>query len=159
MRRIALPVIPLPAGRLRSPRASLGLVVVAASLAIGCGDDAVTMPERIASECADQPGCRATDATPVDPIVFAVVADARERLVPMLDDAAARRTLTSTFQSLDQALHANQSGVARARLGELYGQLDRVRMVVDGVSFDLPDVAAIRLALVPVANALGVKAL
>jgi hypothetical protein len=109
------------------------------------------------TECGSEPGCRATQSDVVDPVVIAALDDARERLVPALDDDAARAALLSALQALEQQLKANRTAEARVRLALVYAQLDRMRITLPGSDpVDLPDVTAIRLALVPVANTLGV---
>ncbi len=157
-----------PSGRCRrrpatpsvvSHRLALAALVGTATLLVaGCSGDAVTSPSPEVVACTDEPGCRPTQSAPVDGVVFAAVTDARERLVPMVDDAAARATLAQGLQRMAQALEANRGADARARLGEVYAALDRLHVTSGGATFDLPDAAAIRLALVPVANALGVQA-
>jgi hypothetical protein len=133
------------------------LAVLSALLSAGCRSDSVTMPLQ-STECGNEPGCRATQNAPVDPMVLAALVDARDRLVPTLDDAAARTALSGALQSLEQALQANRAADARVRLALVYVQLDRLRIVVPGSDpIDLPDVTAIRLALAPVANTLGVQ--
>jgi hypothetical protein len=144
-----------------------GLAGLAAVLVVGCsGGDSVTNPGTpptpplpTVGMCANEPGCRTSTDTPIDPLVFAAVADARERLVPMIDDAAARIALDRSLGALELALQANGTATARGHLADVYAQLDRLRIEVEGFGrVDLPDAASIRLGLVPVANALGVSA-
>jgi hypothetical protein len=136
-----------------------GILGLATTLAVGCRGDSITMPSQDSAGCVSEPGCRATESTPVDPVVLAAIADASERLLPGIDDVAVRGALDGALRSLSQALQSNRSPDARGRLVEIYIQLDKLRIPVEGTgSVDLPDVAAIRLALVPVGNALGVQA-
>ena len=122
-----------------------------------CRADSLTTPLQ-STDCGDEPGCRPSQNVPVDPAVIAAVDDARERLAPTLDDAGARVTLTGALQALQQKLEANRSAEARVRLSMVFVELDRLRVTFPGEApVDLPDMAAIRLAMVPVANALGVK--
>jgi hypothetical protein len=94
----------------------------------------------------------------VDPAVIAAVDDARERLVPTLDDAAARASLAGALQALQEKLQANNSAESRVRLALVFLELDRLRIAIPGEEpLDLPDMSAIRLALVSVANALGIQ--
>jgi hypothetical protein len=151
--------VPAVAHRARPrSRRLAALVGTATLLAAGCRGDSVTTPSESAVACANEPGCRPSQSAPVDAVVLAAVADARERLIPMLDDASAGATLALALQRMSEALEANRSADARARLADVYVVLDRLRVTVDGGTFDLPDVSAIRLALVPAANALGVQA-
>jgi hypothetical protein len=143
-----------------------GLAVLATMLVVGCSGDSATNPVTPPTPplppvgmCANEPGCRTSTAAPVDPLVFAAVADARERLVPMVDVATARVALDRSLGALELALRANDTPTARGHLADVYAQLDRLRVEVEGIGrVDLPDVAAIRLGLVPVAHALGVSA-
>jgi hypothetical protein len=154
----ALPTIRASIGAGR--RLACGATVLAALLGSACRSDSITTP--IDGEpvgCTDAPGCRPSEREAVSPLVFAAVADAIERLVPMLDASAGRTALVRGLAALQAELQANRSAPARARLAEVYVELDRMRITVEGLgAVDLPDVAAIRLAMVPVANALGVKA-
>jgi hypothetical protein len=90
--------------------------------------------------------------------VLAALEDARGRLVPTLDDAATRGSLDGVLLQLEEQLKANRTASARMRLAVVYAELDRARIALPGNEpMDLPDMTAIRLALVPVANALGVQ--
>lgn len=147
---------PLLAGRRHAARGAR--LALASLLLVGCRSDSITTPTQ-PTVCGDEIGCRASQSDPVGPLVFAALDDARERLVPTLDDAAARETLASALSTLRASLQANRSVEARTRLAMAYVQLDRLRVVIPGTApLDLPDLAAIRLALVPVSNALGVTA-
>jgi hypothetical protein len=109
-------------------------------------------------DCTGAPGCSPTQNAPVDPAVYAALDDAQQRLVPNLDDAAARAELGGALQALEVELHANRLSEARTRLALAYVQLDKMRISLPGTDLvDLPDMSAVRLALVPVANALGVR--
>ena len=137
-------------------RSRLLLVALSALLVAACRGDSLTTP--LQQACGDEPGCRTSQRVPVDPAVIAAVDDARERLVPTLDDAAARASLAGALQALQEKLQANNSAESRVRLALVFLELDRLRIAVPGEEpLDLPDMSAIRLALVPVANALGIR--
>lgn len=147
-----------PASATRHHAARGASLALGALLLVGCRSDSITTPTQ-PTVCGDEIGCRSTQSDPVGPLVFAALDDARERLVPSLDDAAARETLASALSALRASLQANRSVEARTRLAMALVHLDRLRVVIPGTSpLDLPDLAAIRLALVPVSNALGVTA-
>jgi hypothetical protein len=147
----------LEAGSFAGRRAGLVLAVLSALLLAGCRADSLTTPLQ-STECGGEPGCRPSQNVPVDPAVIAAVDDARERLVPTLDDAAAREALAGVLQGLREKLEANRNADARVRLALVFVELDRLRVRLPGEEpIDLPDMSAIRLALVPVAKALGVQ--
>ena len=134
-----------------------GFVALFPLLVGGCGSESITAP-RPAAECVGEPGCRSTLSEPLDPSVVVALDDTRDRLVPTLDDAAARASLDGALLQLEEQLKANRATEARVRLALAYAQLDRVRVALPGSDpVDLPDMSSIRLALVPVANALGVQ--
>jgi hypothetical protein len=126
-------------------------------LVSGCASDSITSP-LASTPCVAEPGCRPSPGEPLDLSVLAALDDARERLVPALDNAATRTSLDGVLLQLEEQLKANRTADARVRLAAAYGQLDRTRIALPGSDpMDLPDMSAIRLALVPVANALGVQ--
>lgn len=134
--------------------ARVGLVALTFVVS-ACRADSIMLPEQ-ATSCAE-PGCRPSFAAPVDAVVFAAIDDARERIVLALDDAADRQTLSRALDGLYESLKANRTADARLLLSGIYARLDRMRIQAPGSDpVDLPDVAALRLALVPVTNALGV---
>jgi hypothetical protein len=147
----------LEAGSFAGRRAALVLAALSALLVAGCRADSLTTPLQ-STECGDEPGCRPSQRVPVDPAVIGAVDDARARLVPTLDDAAARETLAGALHGLQKKLEANKNEDARVRLALVFVELDRLRITLPGEDpLDLPDMSAIRLALVPVAKALGVQ--
>jgi hypothetical protein len=133
------------------------VMALSALLVAACRGDSLTTPLQ-ETPCGDEPGCRTSQSLPVDPAVIAAVDDARERLVPTLDDAAARASLGGALQALQEKLQANDNAESRVRLALVFLELDRQRITIPGEEpLDLPDMSAIRLALVPVANALGIQ--
>jgi hypothetical protein len=143
--------------RARRVLARAACLVLVALLA-GCRSDSLTRPADRPVECGDEIGCRPSESAPVDPMVFAALDDARERLLPGIDGAADRASLGALLGELREGLRANRSTDARMRLALLYLRLDAMRVTLAGSDpVDLPDIAALRLALVPAANALGVK--
>lgn len=134
-----------------------GLAALFPLLVSGCGSDSITSP-LASTQCVAEPGCRPSPSEPLDPSVLAALEDARGRLVPTLDDAATRGSLDGVLLQLEEQLKANRTASARMRLAVVYAELDRARIALPGNEpMDLPDMTAIRLALVPVANALGVQ--
>jgi len=144
-------------GRSLAFRAQLTRCAFAALLLVsGCSSDSITSPAA-STPCVGEQGCRPSTSEPLDPSVLGALDDARERLVPALDDAATRTSLDGVLLQLEQQLKASRTADARVRLALAYAQLDQARIALPGNDpMDLPDIAAIRLALVPVANALGV---
>jgi hypothetical protein len=95
----------------------------------------------------------------VDPNVVISVDDARVRLVANLGDAATRNALDADFGTLGTALLDNRLTDARTALADIYARLATLRVPGDGGALiDPPDVAAIRLELIPTTTALGVVA-
>ena len=145
---------PRPSPRV-GPRA-VAAVAVAGVLLAGCRADSFTAPHAVG--CTGQPGCRTTPSAPVDPTVYASLYDATLRLVPAIGNASAQDALTSALRALSEALQDGRTGDARTALAAVYVQLAPFRTTeVDGTRVDPPDVAALRLALVPAANTLGVQ--
>jgi hypothetical protein len=134
----------------------IALIVMAGVLLAGCRTDSFTSPQAV--DCTGQPGCPATPSAAVDPTVYASLDDATLRLVPAIGNGATQRALTSALHALSQALKDGRTSDARAALADVYVQLAPLHVTQpDGTKVDLPDVAALRLELVPAANALGVQ--
>lgn len=136
----------------------ISLVAIAGALLTGCRADSFTAPH--ADDCTGEPGCRTTPTAPVDPIVLVSLEDARLRLAPSIEHTSSQQSaLASSLNLLAQALENGNATDARLALADVYEQAARFRITRDdGVTIDPPDVAALRLALVPAANALGVQA-
>lgn len=132
------------------------LVTAVLTLAVaGCRADAIALPAQMGA--CGEPGCRRSFDVPVDAVVFEAIDDASQRIVVALDDADARQALLVSLTKLRESLKANRTADARTNLAAIYVRLDGMRVRGPGdVAVDLPDVAALRLALVPVTNALGV---
>jgi hypothetical protein len=129
---------------------------MAGALLAGCRADSFTSPHSV--DCTGQPGCRATPTAPVDPTVYTSLNDAKARLAPTVGNAATQRALADALDALSQALEDGRTSDARAALAEVYEHLAPLRVTrADGTRVDLPDVAALRLDLVPAANTLGVQ--
>lgn len=130
------------------------VITVATVLVGACRADSLSAPQ--ATDCTGQPGCRPTPTAPVDATVYSSLSDGMGRLAPSLGAGAA---LGNALNSLDQALRTGHDADARTYLAEVYAQLIPLRVTLaDGTKTDLPDASALRLELVPVANALGVQA-
>lgn len=135
--------------------------IIAAMLAgvfvMGCRSDSLSAPG--AAACSGQPGCRATPSAPVDPIVYSALDDATLRLVPNIGGSETQETLSNAIASLAQALKDGRSSDARADLANVYTVLAPLGVAQPGgTAIDPPDVAALRLDLLPAVNALGVLA-
>jgi hypothetical protein len=129
---------------------------MAGALLTGCRSDSFTAPNAV--DCTGQPGCRATLLAPVDSTVYASLDDARLRLAPVIGSSAVHVALGSALRELSLALEQRQASDARTALADVYVQLAPFRVTgPDGTTVDPPDVAALRLDLVPAANALGVQ--
>lgn len=131
-------------------------MAAAGLLLAGCRSDSFTAPNAV--DCTGEPGCRTAASEPVDPAVYASLDDAELRLVPVIGDAATQSALAGDLRALAQALRDGRTSDARAALADVYVQIApfRITGAADGM-MDPPDVAALRLELVPAANALGVQ--
>lgn len=131
------------------------LMMATVSLA-ACRADSFSAPASV--DCTGEPGCRPTTSAPIDQSVYASLDDASARLVSGIGDAATQRALTDLLHELTQALREGRTSDARAQLAQVYARLTPLRVALpDGTQIDPPDVAALRLGLVPAANALGVR--
>jgi hypothetical protein len=131
-------------------------MATAGVLLAGCRSDSFTSPQAV--DCTGEPGCRTSLSTPVDPTVYASLDDATRRLAPVIGDEATQDAIASDLRALSQALRDGSASDARAALAHVYVQLAPFRVTrPDGTTMDPPDVAALRLELVPAANALGVQ--
>lgn len=131
-------------------------MAAAGVLLAGCRSDSFTAPQAV--DCTGEPGCRTTLSAPVDPLVYASLDDATLRLAPVIGDAATQSALAAHLRALSQALRDGRASDARAALANVYVQLAPFRITrPDGAAMDPPDVAALRLELVPAENALGVQ--
>jgi hypothetical protein len=142
----------------RVARLRLGaLASLAATLVLaGCRADSFSAPQ--SGPCTDQPGCVTGPSTPVSPVVLSSIDDARLRLVPQIGDAATQRTLTSALSALNAALADRRDADARIQLAYVYAEIAPFRSrTASGIPVDPPDVAALRLELIPAANTLGVR--
>jgi hypothetical protein len=94
----------------------------------------------------------------VGPVVLSSIDDARLRLVPQIGDAATQRKLAAALSSLNAALAERRDSDARLDLARVYAAIAPFRTTApDGTPVDPPDVSALRLELLPAANALGVR--
>lgn len=132
-------------------------MAIAGLLLAGCRADSFTSPQ--AADCTGEPGCNTTPLAPIDPEVYAALDDAVLRLVPTITGAATpQASLAGSLQALSHALKARRAADARIALADVYVQLAPFRVTRgDGTEVDPPDVSAVRLALVPAANALAVQ--
>jgi hypothetical protein len=144
--------------RARAPQAlRLGLVLVlGAALLGGCRADSMSAPPL--TNCPGDPGCRTSPSAAIDASVYASLGDATSRLAPTVSDPAARADLMSALQALTDDLDRGRDADARTALAQVYAELLPLRVTLgSGVTGYPPDLAALRLDLVPVANALGVQ--
>lgn len=141
-----------PGARMRS----IAVLATAALLAAGCRGDSFTSPN---VDCSGQAGCRTPPGAPAAAEVFVSLNDAETRLVPTLGQPAAQHSIIAAIDALSRALQENRYADARASLAQVYELIAPFRTTQsDGTGVDTPDVAAIRLDLVPAANTLGVQA-
>ena len=139
----------------RIVRLGVALLVGATFLA-GCRADSLSAPPL--TNCPGDPGCRTSPTATIDASVYAALSDATGRLAPTVSDPAARATLTAALNSLSQDLDGGRDADARTALAQVYAAMVPLRVTLgNGVTGYPPDLAALRLDLVPVANALGVQ--
>ena len=147
-----------PAGRpisLAGPRSIIAVAMTAALLA-GCRGDSFTAPNAV--DCTGEPGCRTSPSAQVDPVVYASLDDAAQRLAPLIGMTSTQQALAASLHAVSQALREGRTSDARASLARVYQLIAPFRVTrSDGTKADLPDVAALRLDLVPAANTLGVQ--
>lgn len=121
-----------------------------------CRADSFSAPQ--SGPCTGEPGCRDVLTEPVSAVVFASIDDARLRLVDQIGDAATQRRLNQALNSLNVGLAEGRASDARIALAQVYALIAPFRTIdPDGTPIDPPDVAALRLELVPASNALGVR--
>jgi hypothetical protein len=137
-------------------------LAVGAALALGlgaCRADSIVTP---AQPTCDDPSCEAATLPPTTaPIVIAPLEDAVARIVPHMMDRRASADLRIVLGRLRSELLAGRIDASRIQLARSYDALDlaerRLSSSEDGSGvLDLADLSAVRLALVPAANALGV---
>ena len=135
---------------------TLAAIAMAGLLLTACRADSFTSSQ--AADCTGQPGCRAT-SSPVDPTVYSALNDARLRLAPAIGTATTQAAIEGALHEISIALENGRTSDARAALARVYVELEPYRITLsDGTKIDPPDVAALRLGLVPAANTLGVHA-
>lgn len=142
--------------RSRTGARTIAAIATAALVVAGCRSDSFTSPN--AADCTGQPGCHTPVGAQVAPEVFVSLTDAASRLVPSLNASPAQRqSIVGAINALSRALEQNRYADARASLAQVYELIAPFRTrQTDGTEVDTPDVAAIRLDLVPAANTLGV---
>jgi hypothetical protein len=137
-----------PRPRPRGPRllawAAGGVV---AHVLAACAGDRVVGPAEAA--CASGPACASEGDALRAPAVQDGLADAGERLTPALTDAQFRADVSRALDALRVDVAAGRVVAARARLDALRTRLDRAP------AEDAVEVDALRLALAPVAGAVG----
>lgn len=141
----------------RRPIGRLGMaLIVGAALMAGCRADSLSAPP--VTNCPGEPGCRTSPAATIDASVYAALTDATGRLAPTVSDPSARATLTSALNALSQDLDSGRDADARTALAQVYAAMVPLRVTLgNGVTGYPPDLAALRLDLVPIANTLGVQ--
>jgi hypothetical protein len=125
-------------------------VGVAAHALAACAGDRVAAPTEPA--CASGPACAAESAALRAPEVQDGLADAAERLAPAMTDARLRTDVAAALDLLRADAAAGRVAAARARLDALRARLDQAP------ADDAADADALRLAIAPVAAALGAPA-
>ena len=101
------------------------------------------------SSCTDQPGC--ASASIVEPNVLQALSDAASRILPALAPGAAAE-LGAPLTRLQAALSRSDMPGGRLALVMTYDAIDRAERTSP---VSRPDLAVIRLSLVPAARALG----
>lgn len=145
-----------PTARTRTAAHTITAIGIAALLAVGCRSDSFTSPN--AADCTGQPGCHTPQGAAAAPEVFISLNDAATRLVPSLGAPSAQQAIIGALNAVSRALEENRYADARASLAQVYELIAPFRTKnSDGTAVDTPDVAAIRLDLVPAANTLGIQ--
>jgi hypothetical protein len=144
------------AARSRTGGRTIAAIAAAALVVAGCRGDSFTSPN--VADCTGQAGCHTPVGAQAAPEVFASLTDAASRLVPSLGaPASQQQPIVGAINALARALQQNRYADARASLAQVYELIAPFRIrQSDGTEVDTPDVAAIRLDLVPAANTLGV---
>lgn len=141
--------------RTRTAR-TISAIGVATLLAVGCRSDSFTSPN--AADCTGQPGCHTAQGAAAAPEVFISLNDAATRLVPSLGAPSAQQSIIGALNDVSRALEENRYADARASMAQVYELIAPFRTKnSNGTEVDPPDVAAIRLDLVPAANTLGIQ--
>ncbi len=123
--------------------------VVVASLVFGaCRGDAVTGYD---TGCSDQPGCDTRSET-LSPGALSALEDASTRLTGALSTSLAS-ALSSRLDQLEAALKTRNLYAGRLALAATYDVLGHAERSTPEAR---PDLAAVRLALIPAARVLGV---
>lgn len=147
---------PRPTGRARTAAYTIAAIGIATLLAVGCRSDSFTSPN--AADCTGQAGCHTPQGAAAAPEVFISLNDAATRLVPSLGAPSAQQSIIGALNAVSRALEENRYADARASLAQVYELIAPFRTKKsDGTEVDTPDVAAIRLDLVPAANTLGIQ--
>lgn len=123
-----------------------------------CRPDSLTLPH--VEACGARTSCAPARERPPASAATASVRDAVERVLPSLDDGAARTALDPALRALAADLAAGRDASARVGLAEAYRILAELGRSRAGAPIhpDAPTVAALRLALVPAAARLEVAA-
>jgi hypothetical protein len=139
-------------------RGAIAALAVLMSTLAACRADSLSAPPPEFTElCGTAPGCRTSTSAPLDTVVLIAIDDAASRLTPGIQDVTARATVASLLGKLSADLAASRIADARTHLALVYDEIDLMETAA-GIRGDLPDLAAIRLGLVPTANSLGVSA-
>jgi len=131
-------------------------LLIASTTLAGCRSDSLTSSEPVL--CADRPGC-VTEATVVtsQSVIISALDDASTRIAPALMDARTREQIGPALGTLRGDLLAGRFEIGRQSLAVAYAALQTAESRPLGAG-DIADLAAIRLSLVPAADALGVAA-
>jgi hypothetical protein len=134
----------LPARRVVPAGVVTGATLLALAVG-GCRADSIMSP---GMHCEDPTDCTAVGVVSAD--MRDALDDANRRLVPALELSAGRTAVEVALQRLQDALDAQNLSAGRLALAVSYDALTRLS------AEEAAEVSAIRLALAPLAAALGV---
>ena len=118
--------------------------VAAFSMLTACRADSIMTPD----------GAAVATTAVADTLAAVPMADAVARIMPVLADTPAGHDLAALLTRLDTALHAGRTADARLALAQAYALLDKLDVTQPESA---PDHDAVRLSLIPIADALGVR--